>query len=87
MEKQLKLFTIYTIKESNLSKKSKLQLLNWLQKEASVPQLKALILDGRIVSLDEQSEEIVNDRFRASKIRNNVGPILNKVIAEAASKK
>lgn len=38
-------------------------MLNFI-KEASKPQLKALILDGKNVEIDEQSEEIINDRFK-----------------------
>lgn len=49
--------------ESQLSKQAKLQLLNYLQKEATKSQVKAFLLDGEIVQLDEQAEEIINDRF------------------------
>ena len=50
-----------------MSISAKLQLLNWLQNEASEVQIKALLLDGEpFVELDEQAEEIVNSRFEGS---------------------
>ena len=42
-------------------------MLNWLKTEASGSQVKAFLLDGGIVHLDEQAEEIVNARFDNSK--------------------
>jgi hypothetical protein len=38
-------------------------MLTWLENEATEAQLKAFLLDGQIVHLDEQAEEIVNTRF------------------------
>lgn len=63
------------VMESKLSKCAKLQLLNFLQKEASIAQVKAFILDGEIVSLDEQSEEIVNDRFAVAEAGGRVAQL------------
>jgi hypothetical protein len=63
MDKKLRLYAAGIIVESKLSKAAKLQLLNFIQTEATDAQIKALILDGKIVKLDEQAEEIVNDRF------------------------
>jgi len=63
MDKQLRLCAAQIVFESELSDAAKLQLLNFIQIEATDAQVKALILDGRIVNLDEQAEEIVNDRF------------------------
>jgi len=52
---------------SEMSKSAKLQLLNWLQNEATEVQIKALLLDGKmVIDLDEQAEEIVNSRFELS---------------------
>lgn len=53
------------VTQSEVSKSGKLQLLNWLQNEATEPQVKAFLMDGEIVHLDEQSEEIVNARFES----------------------
>lgn len=49
--------------ESKLSKPAKLQLLNWVQSEATTFQIKAFLMDGKIVQLDEHAEQIVEDRF------------------------
>lgn len=63
------------VMESQLSNPSKLQLLNFLQYEATIPQVKAFILDGEIVKLDEQAIEIVNDRFALSEAGGKVAQI------------
>ena len=60
---KLKIVAGAIIVESELSKSSKLQLLNWLQNEATEIQVKSFLLDGEILKLDEQAIEIVNDRF------------------------
>ncbi len=62
-KKDLQLQTGQIIVDSKMTKPAKLQMLQFIQHEASESQLMALILDGRIVKLDEQAEEIVKDRF------------------------
>ncbi len=64
-KKDLQLYVGKTTVNSKMSKPAKLQMLNFIQHEASEAQLMALVLDGKIVKLDEQSEEIVKDRFLA----------------------
>lgn len=51
---------------SKLTKEAKLQMLEYVQHQASESQLKLLLLDGKIAKLDEQTEAIVNDRFKIS---------------------
>jgi len=63
MDKTLRIFAGKMIVESKLSKAAKLQLLNFIQNEATIPQVKVLLMDGEIVSLDEHAVEIVNSRF------------------------
>jgi hypothetical protein len=63
MDKTLRIFAGKMIIESKLSKSAKLQLLNFIQNEASIPQVKVLLMDGEIVSLDKHAEEIANSRF------------------------
>ena len=63
MDKTLRIFAGKMIVESKLSKSAKLQLLNFIQNEATIPQVKVLLMDGEIVSLDEHAAEIVNSRF------------------------
>lgn len=63
MDKNLRLLSAHIISESQLSKTAKLQLLNFIKEEASDAQVKALLMDGEVVKLDDQAEEIVNDRF------------------------
>jgi hypothetical protein len=72
MDKKLRLFAGAVIAESGMSKQAKLQLLNFVKEEASDSQVKALLMDGKIVDLDEQAEEIVNDRFKNHPVRKNM---------------
>jgi len=67
MDKKLKVATAFAVTKSKMSSEAKLQLLKFIHSEATEAQLKALLLDGEIVALDEQSEEIVNSRFSVSK--------------------
>jgi len=62
--KKLKILTGSVITKSKLSKAARLQLLNFVQNEATDYQVMALLLDGKIVILDEQAEQIVEDRFK-----------------------
>jgi len=62
--KWLRLISASIVVESKVSKTGKLKLLNFIKEQASDSQIKALLLDGRIVALDKQSEEIVNSRFK-----------------------
>ncbi len=63
MDKTLRIKAGKIVVESKLSKSAKLQMLNFIQKEATDVQVKALLMDGEIVNLDSQAEEIVNARF------------------------
>ena len=66
MDKILRIIAAEIVIESKLSKASKIQLLNFIKEEASDAQVKSLLMDGKIVKLDEEAEQIVNDRFAVS---------------------
>lgn len=66
--KNLKIFAGSIVVESKLSKATKLQLLNFIQKEATNYQVMVLLLDGKIVELDKQAEHVVEDRFKNSNV-------------------
>jgi len=69
MDKQLRIIAGAIVTESKLSKGAKTQLLNFIQNEATDVQVKALLLDGRIISeVDSQTEEIINARFKNSRL-------------------
>ena len=70
MDKMLKIVAGFAVAESKMSKATKQQLLNFIKKEATIPQIKALLMDGEIVSLDKEAEEIVNARFENSSIKS-----------------
>ena len=72
MDKQLRLLAGEIIVESEMTKASKLQLLNFIKEDATDAQVKALLMDGKIVQLDEQAEEIVNDRFNSHPIQKTL---------------
>ena len=66
MKPNLKLICTDIVMESTLTSLSKIQLLKYIRYEANEVQLKAFLLDGKIVKLDEQAMEIVNERFEIS---------------------
>jgi len=72
-KKELQLFLGQSIVESKMTRPSKLQMLNFIQHEASEEQLMVLIMDGKIVKLDEQSKEIARDRFNLVSEELNIG--------------
>ena len=72
MDTVLRIYAGTVVTESDLTKSSKLQLLNFIQNEATDAQIKALLMDGEVVQLDEQSEEIVNTRFEISEAGGRV---------------
>ena len=56
---------------AKLTKESKLQLLNFIQVEADEHQLKSFLLDGEIIAkADDESKEIIDQRFGQSKFYN-----------------
>ena len=63
---QLRVTAAYFIKESDMTKSAKLQLMNFLENEATDAQVMALLLDGKVQVLDEMAETIVYDRWDAS---------------------
>jgi len=71
MDKTLRLHAAFYVMESELSKAAKIQMLNFIKEDASDAQIKALMMDGGIVHLDEQAEEIVNDRFAVSHLQED----------------
>ena len=52
---QLRVTAAYFIKESDITKAAKLQLINFLENEATDAQIMALLLDGKIQILDEMA--------------------------------
>jgi hypothetical protein len=75
MDKELRVFAGQIVVESKMSKAAKLQMLNFIKEEATDAQIKALLMDGKIVKLDEQAEEIVNDRFENHEINEAGGRV------------
>jgi len=53
---------------SDLTKPAKLQLLKYIQKEEDDHQLMSLALDGEIIALDEDTKQIIEDRFFESDV-------------------
>lgn len=73
MNKQdLQIFLGHSIVESKMSKAAKLQMLEFIQHEADMHQLMCLIMDGKIVKLDEQARQIVEDRFNVNEVFTSV---------------
>ena len=78
MNTNLKIVAGYVVSESKMTKATKIQLLNFIKKEATIPQVKALLMDGEIVSLDKEAEKIVNVRFENSVIKSKSEKIFKK---------
>ena len=76
---KLKLATAAFVCESKLSKAAKLQMMEFIKTQATDSQLKALMLDGEIVKLDEQAEQIVNDRFAIAEAEFGKNEILKEL--------
>lgn len=72
----LKIFCGKIVTETKLSKEAKLQLLTFIQHEATKHQLMAFMLDGKITKLDEHAEKIVEDRFNASSKLQEIRPLV-----------
>lgn len=90
MDKQLKIIAGAIVVESKLSKGAKLQLLSFIQNEATDTQVKALLLDGKILTkIDEQTEKIIEDRFKNYIVDKNLDEKLKEILSkrEIASKK
>ena len=64
-ELQLRILAGAVVTESELPKAAKLQLLNFIESEATDAQIKVLIMDGEVTYLDEFAEQIVHDRWDA----------------------
>lgn len=77
MDKRLRLMAAKVIFGSTkLNKESKNQLFNFIQKEGTDAQVKALLLDGKIlINIDEQTEEIINARFASHKTLSELGAV------------
>lgn len=56
------------VTESKLTKPAKKQLINFIEKEASDHQLMALLLDGEVTQVNDESKEILEQRFYNSEI-------------------
>ena len=80
----LKLFAGQIITKSKLTKESKLQLLKFIQYEATDSQIKAFLMDGKITKLNEEAEDIVNERFEVHETKqlvNEIDPVTGMVMA------
>jgi len=85
MDKQIRLLAGQIVVESKMSAAAKLQLLNFIKEEATDAQIKALLMDGKIVQLDEQAEEIVNDRFEVSEAGGRVAKLRKSYMGMAGA--
>jgi hypothetical protein len=69
---RLRVLAAYFIKESDMTKAAKLQLMNFLENEATDAQVMALMLDGEVQKLDEMAEQIVYDRWDAAMLDEEI---------------
>jgi hypothetical protein len=84
MSSKLKLVAADIVFKSNLSKPAKLQMLNFIKEDASVTQIKALLMDGDIVTVDHLSESIIDARFKKyENFYNHKGEMLSIFMRES----
>ena len=83
--KELRIMAAYIIVDSDLSKVAKLQMIKFIKNEATDSQVKVLLMDGKIVQLDDQAEEIVNDRFSASEAGGRVATMRKTAMSRAGT--
>ena len=62
---ELKLFAAESVRDSKMTKAAKIQLMNFIEHDATDAQIKALIMDGKVTQLDELAEQVVQDRWAA----------------------
>lgn len=79
-KKKLQLYSIYLVAESNKSKQAKIQLSRFIENDATEHQLMSFILDGQIIKTDESSEQIIEDRFKASNVIKEIEPKIKEKI-------
>ncbi len=60
---RLKILAAMFVKESEIEGDAKLELMKFVRSEANDSQLMSLVLDGGIVTLSEQAQHVVADRF------------------------
>ena len=70
---ELRVTAAYFVKESDLTKAAKFQIMNFLENEATDAQVMVLLLDGEIKSLDEMAETIVYDRYDSALLEGKFG--------------
>jgi len=76
MSKQLRLVAALRVAGATAPSKVKTQLIDFIKEDATDYQIKAFLMDGRIYKLDEQAEEIVEDRFMSYSHLNESGMFL-----------
>ena len=60
---ELQIMAGVLVVESKLTYPAKKQLFTFIKTEATESQLKAFLLDGKVVIVDEQASEVIDDRF------------------------
>lgn len=71
-KKDLQIFAGLIVTESKIPKQAKLQMLEWIQHEASKVDLMGFLMDGRIQHFDDSVEQVVMDRFEIHESKERV---------------
>lgn len=80
MDKGLRLIAAHIVVESKMTKSAKLQMLNYIKEQASEAQIKALLMDGKIMKLDEEAEKLVNERFKQCSLNEGAAAVVGAVL-------
>lgn len=82
-KKELQIFAGLIVTESRLPKQAKLQMLEWIQHEASKVDLMGFLMDGRIQHFNEDVEQVVIDRFLVSEAGGRVAKLRKSAMSVA----
>lgn len=85
MDKQFRLLAAEIVVSSKLPTSVKRQFVNFIKECKSDAQVKALLMDGEITKLDEQAENIVNQRWELSEAGGRVAKLRKSYMSTAGS--
>jgi hypothetical protein len=85
MDKQFRLLAAEIVVSSKLPTNVKRQFVNFIKEAPSDAQVKALLMDGEIVKLDEEAEEIVNQRWEVSEAGGRVAKLRKSAMSQWGS--
>ena len=85
MDKGFRLLAAEIVVSSKLPTSVKRQFVNFIKEADSDAQVKALLMDGEIYKLDEEAEELINQRWEVSEAGGRVAKLRKTYMSQAGS--